>query len=100
MVNIYIVYEIKLWPFTVSKYFALGNYLLGAVKLPKNADADKYSYSAHAIRSDARGSLSLLNGSEFDKNVIIFGSLMSASAHIKNTKNTSWFLVKLQQMLS
>ena len=36
VVNIYIFYEINLWPFTVEKGFALRNSLFGAVKLPKN----------------------------------------------------------------
>ena len=67
VVNICIVYEIKLWPFFVGKYFALGNYLLLAFKLPKNADPNKYSYSSHGIRFDASGSFSLLNGSGFGK---------------------------------
>ena len=32
VVNIYIFYGINLWPFNVSKNFALGNSLFGAVK--------------------------------------------------------------------
>ena len=42
VVNIYIVYEINLWPFVFGKKFALGNSLFRAVKLNKNADSDKY----------------------------------------------------------
>ena len=42
VVDIYIVYEINLWPFTVGQYFTLINSLFGAVKLIKNADPDKY----------------------------------------------------------
>ena len=36
--NIYIVYQINLWPFSVSQDFVLGSYLFGAVKLIKNSD--------------------------------------------------------------
>ena len=42
VVNILIVYQINLWPFTVGKDFALGNSLFGTVKLTKNDnDFDK-----------------------------------------------------------
>ena len=41
VVNTYIVYEINLWPFKQRADFTLGNSLLGAVKLTKNADFDK-----------------------------------------------------------
>ena len=30
--------------------FTLGHYLFGAVKLTKNADPDKYGYSAHDVQ--------------------------------------------------
>ena len=53
--NIDIVYEINLWPFTVGQYFTLRNSLLGAVKLTANADLDKYKYSDYGIRFDASG---------------------------------------------
>ena len=41
VVNIYIVYEINLWPFTVGKDFILENSLFEAAKFTKNADFDK-----------------------------------------------------------
>ena len=40
MFNIYIVYEVNLWPLNVSENFALRNSLFGAVKLIKYADPD------------------------------------------------------------
>ena len=74
--NIYIVYEINLWPFNASKVFMLGNSLLGIIKLTKDPDPDKYE----------RGSFSLSNGSGFCKNVIIFTADMSSSMHVDNKK--------------
>ena len=53
--NIDIVYEINLWPFTVGQDFTLRNFLLRAVKLAANADPDKYKYSEYGIRFDASG---------------------------------------------
>ena len=40
VLNIYIVYEVNLWPLNVSENFALRNSLFGAVKLIKYADPD------------------------------------------------------------
>ena len=53
--------------------------LLGAVKLTKNADPDKYSYSSYGISFDIHGTFSLRNGG-FGKNIVIFGA------------NTGWFV--------
>ena len=78
MLNIYVVYEINLWPFNVGKDFALGNSLFGAVKLTKNTDLDKYKYFGYGIGFDARGRYSLSDGSGFGENVIIFGDDMSS----------------------
>ena len=39
--NMYIAYEINLWLFTVDKEFALGDSILGAVELTKNAELTK-----------------------------------------------------------
>ena len=43
--NIYIVYKMNLWLFTVGNNFALENSVFVAVKLTANADSDKYKYS-------------------------------------------------------
>ena len=49
-----------------NRKIAFGNFLFGAVKLTKNtSDFDKYRYSGYSIRCDARGSLSLSDGSGF-----------------------------------
>ena len=47
VVNICIVYEINLWLYTQVDGFILGNSLFGDVKLTKNVDSDKYSYSGY-----------------------------------------------------
>ena len=52
-VNIYIVYDVNLWLFTVGQDFTLRNYLFRAVKLTKNADPDKYKCSGYGVRFDA-----------------------------------------------
>ena len=54
MLNIYIVYEIGLWPFTVDKDFVLGNSLFGAFGMTANANLDKYKYFGYDIGFDAR----------------------------------------------
>ena len=40
IINLYIVYEIQLWPFQNSGKFATKNSLFGTVTLAKNADRD------------------------------------------------------------
>ena len=55
--------------------------LFEEVKLAKNADPDKYSYSGFGVGLDARGQYYLPNGS-VGKNVIIFEVDMSSSVHI------------------
>ena len=61
VLNIYIVYELD----SNFNNFdpALENCLLGAVKLTKNADIDKYKYFEYGIRFDARGTFSFPDGS-------------------------------------
>lgn len=51
--NIYIVCEINLWPFTLGQDFTLLNSLFGAVKLTTNADPGKYKHSAYGTGFDA-----------------------------------------------
>ena len=54
---------------------------LGAVKLAKNADSDKYIYTGYGIGFDLHSDLSLPDGS-LGKNVIIFGVNMSSYVNI------------------
>ena len=93
VVNIYIVYEIILWPecwFYVTKFLFLE-------LLTKNAGFDKYKYSGYGTGFNSRGNFLLSDGSEFGKNVVIFiGADMSSSGHVDMEKKISWFLVRVQ----
>ena len=53
VVNIYIVYEINK-SINTSDYLTLENCLFGAVRLTKNADINKYKYSAYGIGFDRK----------------------------------------------
>ena len=86
--NIYNVYEIKLWPFKQNVDFTLGNSLFGAVKLTKNADFDKYKYSGYIII------FLLSDDSRFSKNVIKFGADTSPSRRVCNRKKDILILGK------
>ena len=68
-------------PSDLSNEFTLGGFLFGCVKLNKNADPDKYSYSGYGVRFDTHGYHSLSEGS-VGKSVIIFGVDMSSSMQI------------------
>ena len=52
--------------------FTLKDHLFGAVKLTKNPDPDKYSYSGYGIGFDSRSLFSVPNF-DWGKNVLIFG---------------------------
>ena len=84
IVNIYTVYKLG-----ASSSFnndpTLENSLLGAVRLTKNADIDKYQYSGYGIGFDRKSCFSF-PGDEFGQNVIIFGVDMSSSVHIDNER--------------
>ena len=72
--------------------FTWKDYLFGAVKLTKNADPNKCSYSGYGIGFDSR-SLFLKFNSDFGKNVNIFGVGNSSSKHTDNNKKryfSSW----------
>ena len=83
IVNIYIVHEITSDYSSIS-YPTLENCVFGSVKLPKNADINKYGYSGYSIGSDRNTSFSV--GNEIGKNVIIFGADMSSPTKIDNRK--------------
>ena len=57
--------------------------MFGNVKITKNADPDKYSYSGYGIGFDYCSFLSIPNF-DLGKNVIIFGVDMSSALHIDN----------------
>ena len=54
--------------------------MFGAVKLTKNANPNKYSYSGYGIGFDSRSLFSIANF-DWDKSVIIFGVDVSSSVH-------------------
>ena len=69
--------------------------MLGAVKLTKNADPDKYKYSSYGMEFDSRSEFSLPDGS-MGKNVIIYIVDVSSSVHIDNKKKDILILGKCQ----
>ena len=84
VVNVYIVYELS----ASSSHFddpTLKNCLFGTVTLTKNADIDKYGYSAYGIGFDRKSHFSFTGGG-YGQNVLIFGVDMSFSAHTDNKK--------------
>ena len=85
------MYKIKLWPFQNSSKSAVRSSLFVTVKLIKNADSNKYSYSERGVSFDIRGTFSFKNG-VLGRNVIISGADMSSSLHFDNKKRylNSW----------
>ena len=71
-----------MWPYEDSRGFTLGNCLFGTVKLNKDADLNKYSYSGYNIGFDPHRFFSLSDSSDLGKNVIMPGVDNSSSAHV------------------
>ena len=92
VVNIYTVYEIR-ESINISYYLTLENCFFGADTLTKNADIDKYKYSAYEIGFDRHGGFSS-RGIGLGSNLIIFGEDMSSSTKIDNRKNDILILGK------
>ena len=82
--NVYVVYEINLRVNDLDSKFTLLNSLFDAVKLTKNLDSDKYSYSGYGIGFYARETFSLSDCRGFVKNVTIFRVDNSSSGHADN----------------
>ena len=80
--NLYVVYEITNFP-DIDSYPTLAKTLIGAVKLTKNADIDKYRYFGYGIGFDGKGFYSHPSG-RTGRNVIIFGADMSSSTNLDN----------------
>ena len=57
VVNFFFVSELDTWSTDLNTNFALGDCLLRAVKLSKNADPDKYGCRGYGIAFDARHNL-------------------------------------------
>ena len=79
------VYELDRWSQYLKADFTLKDYLFGVVKLTKNANPDKYSYSRYGIEFDSRSLFSIPNF-EWSKTVAIFEVKNSSSPHIQIRK--------------
>ena len=90
--NISIVYEI-FSDLSDDNYPTLQNALFATVKLTKNADINKYGYSAYGNGFDGKGTFSF-SGGGLGCNVIIFGVDMSSSTKIDNRKKDILILGK------
>ena len=53
VVNLFIVYELDTWSQDLNVDFTLKYWLIGSVKITKNADTDKYSHSGYGIEFDS-----------------------------------------------
>ena len=53
VVNLYIVYELNIWSQNLNAEFTLKYCLFENVKITKNADPDKYSYTRYGIGFDS-----------------------------------------------
>ena len=71
-----------MWSQDLNAEFILKDSLFGNVRITKNAESNKYSYSPYRSRFDFRSLISLPNN--LGKNVIIFGAEMSSSVHANN----------------
>ena len=72
------------WLRDLSTKFKLADCLLGAVKLNKAADFDKYGFSGYSIGFDTHLNFSVYD--KLDKNIIIFGVENSLSVHTDNRR--------------
>ena len=68
--NIYIIYEKNVWPFTAGQYFTLESSLFGAVRLTTYFNPDKCKYFGYGIEFDTSGHFSLSDVGGIGKNVI------------------------------
>ena len=83
--NFFISQELDTWSRDLNSNFSLKDYLIGGIKLAKNADPDKFIYTGCGIGLNSVSEFSLPDGS-VGKNVIIFRSDMSSSVQIDNKK--------------
>ena len=59
--NLFIVYELDRWSQDLNAKFNLKDCLFGAVKLTKNVNHNKYSYSGYGTGFDSRSLISIPN---------------------------------------
>ena len=72
VVNLFIVYQLGTWSQELNADVTIKDCLFESVKIIKNADTDKYSYSGYGIGFDS-GSLFSVQNFDWGKNVVIFG---------------------------
>ena len=81
VINLHISCKLNLQLQNPNTDFTRNNCLFGSVKLPKNADLDKYMYTGYGIEFGSRSEF-LFTDESYGKNIIIVGSDMSSSVHI------------------
>ena len=84
-VNVYIVYDLDVWPRYPSNNLKFKKCVFVATIIVKNSDKEKYVYSGYGITFDSAGSWSFDN--EIARNVVMFGVNNSSSSHADNCKN-------------
>ena len=94
ILNFYIEYKLKLWPYNDDIGFTFGNYLFDAVKLTETADSHKYSRSEYCIGFNVYGNFLQSDGSEFGKNATIYRADNSYSGEDDNRKRDILILGK------
>ena len=93
VINIYVVYKLDPISSTRNTYYTIQNALFGAMKITKNTDSSKNTYTGYGLCFDEGGEFGhTVRQGNFDrttnaKNVIIFGVDMSSSIHATNRAN-------------
>ena len=93
VVNLFIIYELDTWSRDLNAKFTLKDCLFGNVKITKNADPDKYSYSGYG-NGFGSGSLFSIPNFDWGKNAVIFRVEISSSVHIDNNNRNILILGK------
>ena len=85
IVNVYIVYDVDVWPRNPTNNFKFRNCLFGATNVAKNSYKEKYVYKGYGITFDSTAWWSFGNGTA--RNAIDFDVDNSLSSHVDNRKN-------------
>ena len=92
VVNLFVVYELDRWSQDFNAKFTLKDCLFVGVKLTKNDNSNKYSYSGYGIGFDSCSIFSIPNV-DWGKNAVIFGIDMGSFVHANNkSKDTVRYL--------
>ena len=100
VINIYVVYKLDPIRSTRNTGYTIQNALFGAIRITKNADYSKSSYTGYGLCFDEGGEFShTVRQGNFDRttdarNVIIFGVDMSSSIHTTNRANNIYVMGK------